>query len=134
MFYAVYIHSTKKEPYAELIVSGAKDLETRNRDTLGRFVGDRVGIIRTSSSRPAELIGVATISGKSWKRADELDKLRHRTHIPAGSRYNNELGKWCYTLTEPVELIPHIPVKHLSTGAKTRSWVQLFPELKGAKL
>lgn len=133
MFYAMYVHSTKAEPYAELIASGAKTIETRNKDTLSKLVGHCVGIIRTRSGHKPELIGFVYVSGKYHASYDELEKLRSRTMIPEDSVYNPDSGKgkWIYylqnafKLEHPTELPYHTDMGGCFVVKKNRSYATL---------
>ena len=46
--------------YSDLIVSGQKKYETRDKDSLRPYIGKRVGIVETGSG-PANLVGYATV-------------------------------------------------------------------------
>ena len=120
--YAIYIHDTKLEPYTELIMSGAKTIETRNRDSLRQLIGQRVGIIRTRAGHKAELVGAVTIYGKSYQDSIGLDQLRDRTKIPKDSKYNNERGKWCYFLRNPARLEQPIELSALPVVKRNMSY------------
>lgn len=50
----------KEFPFTEWILDGSKVIETRNSPTLRKFLGQRVGIIRTGCGKPY-LVGYATI-------------------------------------------------------------------------
>ena len=113
---AIYVHSTRLEPYAEWIVSGAKTLETRNRNTLKSLVGECVAIVRTSRNK-ATVIGYVWIDKATYCNGESFDRYRNRTLIPIGSKYDNKgNGKWFYHLSdafrcEPYE-VPQNAVKH----------------------
>lgn len=130
MFYAIYIHDTKLEPYTELIMSRAKTIETRNRDSLRQLVGQRVGIIRTRAGHSAELVGAATITGKFFADSEYLDEIRDQTCIPTDSKYNNERGKWCYILRDPAKLEQPIELSALPVVKRNMSYAVLFEEVQ----
>lgn len=123
MFYAMYVHSTKAEPYAELIASGAKTIETRTRDSLRQLVGHRVGIIRTRAGHPAELIGAVRITTSYRTSRDQYEDRRDRTLIPVGSKYDPKGldGKLCYELADAVQTEP-VPLSELMVQSKCRSY------------
>ena len=105
--YGIYVHETKKEPYATQIVTGKKMIETRTRNTLGKLVGERVLIIRTRSGHKTDIIGSATIEEAVWYCDFTLDHMRELTCIPEGSKFDTHNGgKWCYYLFDPVEFEP----------------------------
>lgn len=123
MFYAMYVHSTKAEPYAELIAAGAKTIETRTRDSLRQLVGHRVGIIRTRAGHPAELIGAVTVTTSYRTSRDQYEDRRDRTLIPVGSKYdpNGLDGKLCYELADAVQTEP-VPLSEFLLASRCRSY------------
>lgn len=132
---AVYVNQTRHVPYADAIAAALKPIETRTRDTLGRFVGQRVLIVRTSSSRKPMIIGSVFISAKAFHSAAELDEMRGLTLIPPGSKFDcSGRGKWCYTLQDPVRYAAEIPLDSVTITHKTRTFVLIdeknsdFPE------
>lgn len=123
---AIYVHSSTGIPYAEAIVRGAKPIETRNRDVLARFVGQRVLIIRTRNGKPSDVVGSAFIASKAFRTAQELDAMRDQTLIPPGSKFDcHGKGKWCYTLKWSSEYPHPVPLSAYSISSKTRSWAML---------
>lgn len=120
---AIYVHETRATPYASAIAGGFKPIETRTRDVLRRFIGERVLIIRTRDGHPADIIGSAVISGKRFCSASELDTMRDLTLIPPGSKYDcHGHGKWCYTMTDPVLFSAPVPLSAYNVTSKTRSY------------
>ena len=125
MLTGIYIHQTKAVPYADDIIRGRKTLETRTRNTLGRFVGQRVFIIRTRSGHEPDVIGTVFIAGCAYRSAEWLDGMRNRTLIPPGSKFDcHGKGKWCYTLTCPVGFDP-IPLKYFKVTNRTQTYASL---------
>lgn len=130
MLNAVYIRQTRLVPYADAIVSGRKTIETHTRNTLGRFVGQRVLIIRTMDGHKPEVIGSVRIISACRRTQECLNELRNQTLIPPGSRFDSgPEGKWCYRLAEPVEYEEALPLARFDILKKTRT----FCELKGAE-
>ena len=122
---AIYVHQTQGVRYADAIVLGFKRIETRTRNVLGKFVGQRVLIVRTQAGRPAEVIGHATISEAKYCTRKELDAMRSETLIPPGSKYDcTGDGKWCYTMTNPVPVHP-VRLDTLDIAYRTRSYAML---------
>ena len=106
-------------PFTDLILAGAKTVETRGSRSLDSVIGKRVGIVRTGCG-PATLVGYATI-GKPHRyksrAAFRADYCHHR--IPAGSQYDAMAGeRWGYPLTDVVA-VAHKPV--MSRGIVLRS-------------
>jgi len=106
----IYIANNRMTRYADLCARGYKRDETRNRDTLGKLVGQRVEIIRTGTKlgggkyKP-EIIGCVTITGKRFCTREEFRTMENynRHLIPPGSLYDcTGKGKWCYSLGDPV--------------------------------
>lgn len=124
----IYIHQTKAEPYAEQIVRGLKSIETRFRDTLGQFVGDRVYIVRTQSGKKPAIVGSVSITGKAFCDADELNDIRNLTRIPAGSKYDDldGRGKWCYKLEEAYRAERPILLEDCIVSWKTRTFCTII--------
>lgn len=123
---AIYIHDTRCTPYSIAVVNGYKTIETRTRDVLGRFVGQRVMIIRTRDGKPADVVGSAFIIGKRFYTAAELDDLRDFTLIPPGSKFDcNGRGKWGYKMADPVVFDKPIPLTEYTVISKTRSYALL---------
>lgn len=101
------IHVNAKEgDYAAMICNGWKCIETRNSRTLDRFIGHRVGIIRTGCG-PAVLVGFVYVTGCIIYQTAEAFKADADRHvIPSGSVYDFRPGhvKYGYTLYSPVML------------------------------
>lgn len=120
---AIYVHDTKETPYAMQIVKGKKRIETRTRNVLKRFVGERVLVIRTRSGHKAEVVGEVTISCGGWLDAYALDDNRFFTLIPKGSKYDcTGDGKWCYWLTNATEYEKPIPLSEYEVITRTMSY------------
>lgn len=122
----IYVHDTPATPYAVDIAAGRKPIETRSRDVLGRFLGEKVLIIRTRSEHPADVVGYGTITEKRFYTAAELDAIRDKTLIPKGSKYDcTGGGKWGYTIKDPVLFSKPIPLSAYTVTRKTRSFAML---------
>lgn len=122
---AIYVHGV----YADLIVSGEKTIETRTRDMLKRFVGQRVAVIRTSHPRQSEVVGEVTIERKAFESAQDLDLLRWRTLIPCGDKYDCKGGgKWCYYLKDAARHDKPVPLERYKIITRTRSFAILEEE------
>lgn len=106
-----------EQPWTEMILKGDKTIETRLKPTLNRFVGKRVGIVRTRKGQPAMLVGYATV-GEPIAYHDRLsfdkDFPKHRVgqqstfHVGYGSKYG-------YPLTQ----VRRLPEPYRTTS---RSW------------
>ena len=125
MIPAIYVYGF----YADLIVSGDKTIETRTRDMLKRFVGQRVAVIKTHPSRQSEVVGEVTIDRKTFETAQDLDLLRCETLIPYGDKYDCKGGgKWCYWLKDAVRYERPILLERFRIISRTRSFAILEEE------
>ena len=89
--------------YAEAIARGLKRIETRNRNTLAKLLGEKVAIVRT----------------RRGKRG--LDEHRSITLIPVGSKYDTG-PSWGYWLDDAEECEPYpLPANAVRHG---RSWCE----------
>ena len=123
---AMYVHDTKETPYAMQIVQNLKPIETRTRNVLKRFVGERVLVIRTRSGHPADVVGEATMVNARFYTAAELDAMRNLTRIPEGSKYDCAGGgKWCYWLADAVQYDEPIPLSDYEIITRTMSYAIL---------
>lgn len=106
----------KDEPFVDEIMSGLKEYETRTRNMLGRFLGERVLIAETGSGRPFvrcsavidEIVSVHTL--KAWTAPNALRKsYRVLSMIPVGSKYDWQRDtkvKWLYRLKDVQPVAP----------------------------
>ena len=119
----MFVNSDGCVPYAEAIVSGAKVIETRSRDTLWRLDGERVAVIRTRRGKAPTIIGYVTINGRMWCEARNFGAWRNGHLIPEGSKYDaGNRGKWLYFLDDPEECKPYpLPADAVRHG---RSWAE----------
>ena len=120
---AIYVHDTKETPYAMQIVRGDKRIETRTRNVLRKFVGERVLVIRTRSGHKAEVVGEVTITCAGWLEARTLDENRHLTLIPEGSKFDcTKGGKWCYWLKNPTDYAVPVPLSEYEIVTRNMSY------------
>ena len=90
---SVIFINCRKEPFVDDIMCYLKEYETRNRDTLHRFLGKRVLLAETGKGRPLvkcfatidEIIEVYT--REAWEEYLEL------TWVPIGSSYDWQPGQ-----------------------------------------
>lgn len=120
----IFVNENGCVPYAELIVSGLKEYETRSKNMLSALVGERVLIIRTRRNKKPMVVGCATIQDSFFCPVEEFDRFRDVTFIPEGSSYDcHGKGKWFYRMYDackypkPVEL-PSGAIRH------GRSWCE----------
>ena len=90
----------KHEPWTELILTGQKTIETRNSNSLKRYIGKRIGIIRTGKGI-ATLVGYATLGWpKIYRTAEEFraDEDKHRVRL--GTQFDFQNIKYGYPITK----------------------------------
>ena len=90
-------------PWTDMILSGEKTIETRTNDRLikMKYVGKRVGLVRTGKKRKATLVGYATIGEPIiYTSPEEFNKdfKKHRV-APDNSLYNGGV-KYGYPLLD----------------------------------
>lgn len=97
------------EPFVDDIMSYLKQYETRTRNTLGRFLGERVLLAETGRGLPLVKCSavidqvIAVYTRERWEEYLEL------TWIPAGSRYDwqpDTKVKWLYHLADVKPVVP----------------------------
>lgn len=126
MLSAIYVHQTRAIPYADAIVKGYKTIETRTRNTLKRFVGQRVLIIRTVSGRWPEVVGSVRIVSGTHRSQAWLEEQRNQTLIPPGSKYDSGVqGKWCYGLADPIRYAVPVPLSNFRITHRNRTFVEV---------
>ena len=90
-------------PFADLIADGHKKYETRRMPTLNKFIGQTVGIIKTSKKSKAKAIGHVTVGAPMRVGYEEFNTMRDQHHVPAGSKFDCEKNgfKWLYPMENP---------------------------------
>ena len=120
--YAMYVHSTRRTPYATDIAGNRKPIETRPSDVLAPLVGGR-SLVIDSGRRHSAVIGSVAVTGSAWKTAAELDSMRDMTRIPAGSQFDCKgAGKFCYSCSDGVLFSDPVLLDSLHVLKKTRSY------------
>lgn len=121
--YGIFVNSDGCVPYADAIVSGAKTIETRNRDMLAQLVGKRVAVVRTRRGKNPTIVGYVLIKSKLFVNAKAFEIFRDATLIPKGSKYDvHGKGKWCYGLIDAEKCEPYpLPKSAVRHG---RSWCE----------
>lgn len=120
--------NTKDTPFVDLIITGEKLFETRNRNTLGGLVGRRVLIAETGHGKPVvrcatELYAPTVVREKEW-----FEWFRESTCIPNESKHDwkdDTKCKWLYPIgyVEPVP--PFVPPEGKRHG---RVWMEFEEE------
>lgn len=98
----------KVEPYIDDIMCHLKEYETRNRNTLGRFLGERVLLAETGSGAP--LVRCSSVIDQiiSVHTREAWEEYLGQTWVPVGSKHDwqpDTKVKWLYSLSDvrPVE-------------------------------
>lgn len=113
-------------PFLDLIISGEKNIETRNRDTLRSVVetGNRVYLAETGNGRPVVRASAVIGSGRPVDRID-WECVRKRTCVPVGSKYDwqpDTKVKYCYDLFDVRPVEPFTPPEGVRHG---RVWMEV---------
>ena len=114
----------KDQPFVRQILNGTKQYETRNRNTLKRFLGSQVLLAETGHGKPV-IKGSAVISeiievfARSAWEVTKLDCM-----IPDGSKYDwkpDTKKKVLYRLTDVRPCEPFVPTEDRRHG---RVWME----------
>ena len=108
--YGIFVNEDHM-PYANWIVSGLKTIETRNKNMLGKLVGERVAIIATAHKgykrHDPYIIGYATIAKADYVTQNEFELYRDETMIDPKDYYDcGANGKWLYFMRKPEACCP----------------------------
>lgn len=128
MLPVVFINCSR-HPFLKKIMDFQKEYETRTRNMLGRFLGERVLFAETGHGKPvvrcsaviSEIIEVYT--QEAW------NKYLRAACIPAGSTYDWQPGtrkKVLYRLTDVVACDPFTPPEGIRHG---RVWMEYEPRI-----
>lgn len=120
----VYINC-KCQPFIRQILNRTKLFETRNRNTLGRFLGERILLAETGTGKHPVVKGSAVISEiieiySPWA----WDVNRLDCMIPVGSEYDwkpDTKKKVLYRLTDVRPCKPFVPTDDRRHG---RVWME----------
>ena len=90
--------------YADEIVSGRKQYETRDSDSLRPYVGQRISIVRTGEGQ-AKAIGEVDIGEPIVVNEQQFNEMRDQHLVPAGSTFDIKPGgvKYLYPVSNPVK-------------------------------
>lgn len=122
----VFVRSTLREPFAQMIVDGVKTIETRTQDTLKSLVGQRVAVVRTGHNGPF-VIGYVTIeSCHECKCQADWDMAIAETRVVRWSKYTwttSTKKKFMYVLTNPERCTPYrMPQNAVRHGRVWAEW------------
>ena len=105
----------KTQNFTDQILSGEKTIETRDTDSLRRYVGQRIGIVRTGKGK-ATLVGYADIGEPIvYNNANEFRADQDKHLVEERSKFDIKSGekKYGYPLTniqsiDPIEIPPNL--------------------------
>lgn len=89
-------------PFMDDIGALLKRLETRNRNMLGRYVGQRVILAETRQGGYLALYSAVIRSARAIRSREDWEALRPLHRVPAGNVYDWQPGtrvKWVYELS-----------------------------------
>ena len=98
----IYINDSTQK-FTDQILKGEKTVETRNKPTLDRFIGQRVGIIRSGRGKSV-VVGYATIGDRidyPTEKSFRADEKRHK--VKKGSKFDTKGVKYGYELLDVTE-------------------------------
>lgn len=110
----------KIQDFTGQILRGDKTIETRNKNSLKAYVGERVGIIRTGKGN-AYLVGFCTVGEpKLYENEKEFRKDEDKHLVQQGSKFDipKDGVKYGYPLYDVVKLDE--PVRITSKGIISR--------------
>ena len=92
-----------RHPFLSWITDGLKRYETRTRNTLGRFIGERVLLAETGHGRPLVKCSAVIDQVISVRSREAWEEYLQDTWIPVGSTYDwkpDTKVKWLYLLKD----------------------------------
>jgi hypothetical protein len=99
----------KSQPFTEQILSGEKTIETRSAPTLRRFVGQRVGIVRTGKGK-AQLVGYVDIVKEVRYENEKAFNADYDKHLVAPDSPYFKAKGFGYVLANPEMLMEPVDV------------------------
>lgn len=124
----IFINCTV-EPYVDDIMGKLKLYETRTRNTLGRFIGERILFAETGHGRPLVKCSAVIDQVISVTTREQWEEYLQYTWIPVGSGHDwqpDTKVKWLYHLTDVKPVVPFILPK--SCRRHGRVWAEYREE------
>lgn len=116
----------KTAPFVDDIIGYLKQYETRNRNTLGRFIGERVLLAETGHGSPLVKCSAVIDEVISVTTKEQWDEYLELTWIPIGSKYDWQPTtriKWLYHMSDVQPVVPfRLPASCTRHG---RVWAEL---------
>ena len=104
----IFINCTAQS-FVDDIMGGLKQYETRTRNTLGRFIGERVLLAETGHGRPLVKCSAVIDQVISVHTREAWEEYLEASWIPVGSKYDwqpDTKVKWLYHLTNVKPVVP----------------------------
>lgn len=101
--------NSSSAPFMADIGAKLKILETRNRNTLGRFCGQRVILAETKQGGYLAMYSAVLLSAHAIRSREEWESLRPQHRVPVGSKYDwksDTRVKWAYEIAAIKYLYP----------------------------
>ena len=120
---AIFINCSRF-PFVDEIMARLKQYETRSRNTLGRFLGDRVLLAETGSGAPHVRCSAVIDEVISVTTKEQWEKYLEATWVPVGSSYDWQPDtkiKWLYHFTD---IKPLKPFRLTSGRRHGRVWME----------
>jgi len=96
----------RHQDFIQQILDKRKTIETRNTPTLRRFMGQRIGLVKTGCGK-ASLCGFATITREiHYKTEAEFRSDEGKHLVTKGSKYDFVNEKYGYVLSDVVAIDP----------------------------
>lgn len=116
--------NTRQFPFVDEILSRLKLYETRNRDTLGRFLGRRIMIAETGHGKPVVRCFAFISEVVTCYTKEAWEQYRNGTRVQVGSSYDwkpDTKKKVLYKLTDIRPCEPFVPAEGRRHG---RVWME----------
>lgn len=127
----------KSAPFVHDIMLGQKQYETRTRNMLGHFIGERVLFAETGHGTPYVKCSAVIDQVISVTTQEQWNEYIDSARIPTGSKYDWKQDtkiKWLYHLTDVRPVLPfHLPTDSLRHGrvwAECNKWYYELDEIK----
>lgn len=127
--YVIGINSASA-PFMADIGARRKPLETRGRNTLGRYVGQRVILAETRQGGYLAMYSAVLRSARPVRSREDWEALRPLHRVPEGNRYDWQEGtrvRWVYEITSLRRLRPFMVPEGVRHG---RTCMEYEPKRK----
>ena len=114
----------KEYPFVDDFLNSRKVLETRNRNTLGRFLGEKILIAETGKGKPVIRFMCKITMVRCYLDKWPYERDRNLHNIAPGSRYDwkpETKKKWAYSFSDIVPVSVPFPVNGKRHG---RTWIE----------